>query len=171
MALNVVLYEPEIPPNTGNIIRTCVATNTKLHLIEPLGFDLYKNDVKRSTANHLEGLNYSLYANFADFKTKNEGVYYYITRYGKKTPKDFTFPKKNENVFLIFGKESKGLPYDLLHDNLEYCIRIPMVASARSLNLSNCVALMVYDILKQWDYPDLSCYEVQKGKDFLDKIK
>ncbi|MDR1782042.1 MAG: tRNA (cytidine(34)-2'-O)-methyltransferase [Bacilli bacterium] len=167
MSLHVVLYEPEIPPNTGNIIRTCVATNTKLHLIEPLGFDLYKSDVKRSTANHLEGLDYTLYPNFETFKKNNHGNFYYITRYGQKTPKDFKFEDVNEEVYLIFGKESSGIPYDILKDNLSSCIRIPMVATARSLNLSNCVALMVYDVLKQWDYPNLSIYEVQKGKDFL----
>jgi tRNA (cytidine/uridine-2'-O-)-methyltransferase len=89
MPINVVLYEPEIPQNTGNIIRTCVATNAKLHLIEPLGFDLNKKDVRRSTANHLEGLNYAVYPDWATFKTSNPGQYFFVTRYSKKTYSTF----------------------------------------------------------------------------------
>ncbi|MDR3214828.1 MAG: tRNA (cytidine(34)-2'-O)-methyltransferase [Bacilli bacterium] len=170
MPINVVLFEPEIPQNTGNIIRTCVATNTKLHLIEPLGFDLYKKDVKRSTANHLEGLNYQTYCNYEEFVKLNEGEYFFITRYATKNPNEFKFDDYSKNIYLIFGKESSGLPYELLKDHLEQCIRIPMSAQARSLNLSNCVAIMVYDLLKQFDYESLSLFEVQKGKDFLNNI-
>lgn len=170
MPINVVLYEPEIPQNTGNIIRTCVATNTKLHLIEPLGFDLHKKDVKRSTAAHLEGLDYKVYPDFETFKEQNEGTYYYLTRYGKKPHSDFDFSNIEENIYLIFGKESSGIPYDILKENMENNLRIPMSPTARSLNLSNCVAILVYEALRQQDYHGLSFVEVQKGENFLEDL-
>lgn len=170
MSLNVVLYEPEIPQNTGNIIRTCVATNTKLHLIEPLGFDLHKKDVKRSTAAHLEGLDYQVYPNFEEFVRQNPGDYYFLTRYGKKAHSNFDFTNRNKDIYLIFGKESTGIPYNILKDNLDHCLRIPMSPNARSLNISNCVSILVYEVLRQQDYPDLSFVEVQKGANFLDDI-
>lgn len=169
MPINVVLYEPEIPQNTGNIIRTCVATNTKLHLIEPLGFDLNKKDVRRSTASHLEGLDYVLYSNWEDFLKTNTGVIYYITRYGNNTHSDLDLKDYNEQIYFVFGKESSGIPVNILKDNLNTCFRIPMTPNARSLNLSNCVALVVYEALRQQDYPNLSKVEVQKGADFLVK--
>ncbi|WP_423364613.1 tRNA (cytidine(34)-2'-O)-methyltransferase [Mycoplasma sp. P36-A1] len=169
MPINVVLYEPEIPQNTGNIIRTCVSTNTKLHLIEPLGFDLYKKDVRRSTANHLEGLDFQLYKNFEEFKSKNQGTYYYLTRYGKKPHSSFNMSDTKENIYLIFGKESSGIPYDILKENMENNLRIPMSSAARSLNLSNCVAILVYEALRQQNYEGLSFVEVQKGENFLEE--
>lgn len=169
MPIHVVLYEPEIPQNTGNIIRTCVATHTKLHLIEPLGFDLHKKDVRRSTANHLEGLDYTTYPHWAAFINKNnDGEFFYVTRYGKKAHTDFDLSDCAKNIYLIFGKESSGIPYDLLKENLDHCLRIPMATQARSLNLSNCVSIMVYEALRQQDYPDLSYVEVQKGANFLE---
>jgi tRNA (cytidine/uridine-2'-O-)-methyltransferase len=169
MPIHVVLYEPEIPQNTGNIIRTCVATNTKLHLIEPLGFDLHKKDVRRSTANHLEGLDYTTYPNWDDFISKNnEGEYFYLTRYGKKTHTEFDLSGMDKNIYLIFGKESSGIPHKLLKENLDHCLRIPMAAQARSLNLSNCVSILLYEALRQQDYPNLSNVEVQKGANFLE---
>ena len=168
MPINVVLYEPEIPQNTGNIIRTCVATNTKLHLIEPLGFDLHKKDVRRSTANHLEGLNYQVYSNYDEFVKENEGEYYFLTRYGKKAHSSFDYSDTTKNIYLIFGKESSGIPYDILRDHLDTCLRIPMSKEARSLNLSNCVSILVYEVLRQQDYEGLSFVEVQKGEDFLE---
>lgn len=168
MKINVVLYEPEIPQNTGNIIRTCVATNTKLHLIEPLGFDLYKRDVKRSTANHLEGLEYEVYPDFETFLEKNNNPrMFFSTRYAHKPHSHFDYQAIEEDIFLVFGKESAGIPYELLHDHLEDTFRLPMASHARSLNLSNCVAIVVYEVLRQLDYPDLSMVEVQKGADFL----
>lgn len=167
MPINVVLYEPEIPQNTGNIMRTCTATDTKLHLIEPLGFSLDKKDVKRSAAAHLEGLNYQVYPNFETFKKSNPGQYYYITRYGQETYSKFDFSDSDEEIYFIFGKESKGIPYELLKDNFDSCLRIPMSEKARSLNLSNCVAIIIYEALSQQDFPGLSDVEVQKGADFL----
>ena len=168
MKINVVLYEPEIPQNTGNIIRTSVATNTKLHLIEPLGFDLYKKDVKRSTANHLEGLEFEVYPNFNDFLEKNNNPrMFFSTRYAHKPHTAFNYQEVEDDIFLVFGKESSGIPYDILHDYLEDTFRLPMAINARSLNLSNCVAIVVYEVLRQLDYPNLSMEEVQKGADYL----
>ena len=107
--INIVLYEPEIPQNTGNIMRTCVATNSKLHLIKPLGFKLDDNHMRRCAVNYLENLNYEVYENWDDFKDKNKGTYYYLTRYGKKPHTSFDYSNNKENIYLIFGKESTGI--------------------------------------------------------------
>ena len=104
--INIVLYEPEIPQNTGNIMRTCVATNCKLHLIEPLGFNLNEKTVKRCGVNYIDKLEYKVYKNFEEFLSQNEGEYYFFTRYGKKPHTDFDFTKTDKNIYLIFGKES-----------------------------------------------------------------
>lgn len=172
MKFNVVLYNPEIPQNTGNIMRTCVATNFKLHLIEPLGFKLDEKSIKRSGVNYIDKLEYEVYKNFEDFKNKNKGVYFYLTRYGKKAPTSIKFTDYNEDIYLIFGKESTGIPYELLKENLDYCFRYPMSENVRSLNLSNTVAITVYEVLRQYDYPDLSRVEPEcyKGEDFLENI-
>lgn len=170
MSVHVVLYEPEIPQNTGNIIRTCVAANTKLHLIEPLGFDLHKKVVKRSTTNHLEYADIAVYPNIDDFKSKNPGEYFYLTRYGKKPHSSFDFAAVKGDIYLIFGKESTGIPYERLRDHLDRCFRIPMSDKCRSLNLSNSVSIVVYEVMRQLDYPDLSLHEVQKGEDFLESF-
>lgn len=166
---NIVLYEPEIPQNTGNIIRTCVATNTKLHLIKPLGFSLDEKYVKRSAANYLDGLDYELYENWDDFKSKNKGVYYYFTRYGKKPHTSFDYNNSNENLYFIFGKESSGIPKEILQDDLEHCMRIPMTDKVRALNLSNCCAIVIYEALRQQDYNDLLRTEPHKGENYLEK--
>lgn len=167
--INVVLYEPEIPQNTGNIMRTCAGTNTKLHLIEPLGFSLDEKSIKRSGANYIENCDYQIYKNFDDFRSKNDGVYYYLTRYGRKPHTDFDYSDRNENIYLIFGKESTGIPKEILKENLENCMRIPMNDRIRALNLSNTVAIMVYEVLRQQNYPDLLFEEPFKGNDFLEK--
>ena len=167
--LNVVLYEPEIPTNTGNIMRTCVATNTKLHLIKPLGFSLDESSIKRSGVNYIDKLDCVVYENFEDFKSKNPGTYYYFTRYGKKPHTSFDYSNKNENIYLIFGKESTGIDKKILKNNLDYCMRIPMTSNVRSLNLSNCVAIVLYEVLRQQDYHDLLRTEPHKGEDFLEK--
>lgn len=167
--INIVLYEPEIPQNTGNIMRTCVATNSKLHLIKPLGFKLDDKNVKRSAVNYFENLNYEVYENFDDFKTKNKGTYYYLTRYGKKPHTSFDYSNKLENIYLIFGKESTGIPKEILKNDLEHCMRIPMTDKVRALNVSNSVAIMVYEVLRQQDYNDLLRCEPFKGEDYLEK--
>lgn len=167
--INIVLYEPEIPQNTGNIMRTCVATNSKLHLIKPLGFKLDDSHVKRSAVNYFENLNYEVYENFEEFKSKNIGTYYYLTRYGKKPHTSFDYSNKDENIYLIFGKESTGIPKEILKNDLEHCMRIPMTDKVRALNVSNSVAIMVYEVLRQQDYNDLLRCEPFKGEDYLEK--
>ena len=139
--LNIVLYEPEIPTNTGNIMRTCVATNTRLHLIEPLGFSLDEKSIKRSGVNYIDKLEYYVYKDFEDFKNKNKGTYYYFTRYGNQR--------------------------SILGSDLDHCMRIPMTSNVRSLNLSNCCAIVVYEVLRQLDYLDLLRVEPHKSEDFI----
>jgi len=166
--INIVLYEPEIPQNTGNIMRTCVATNSKLHLIKPLGFKLDDSHMRRSAVNYLENLNYEVYENFDDFKSKNVGTYYYLTRYGKKPHTSFDYSNSNENIYLIFGKESTGIPKDILKNDLNHCMRIPMTDKVRALNVSNSVAIMVYEVLRQQNFNDLLRTEPFKGEDYLE---
>lgn len=167
---NIVLLEPEIPGNTGNIMRTCVATNTKLHLIKPLGFSLDDKYLKRSGVNYIDKLEYHVYENFEDFKSKNEGIYYYFTRYGKKPHTSFDYKNEdNQELYFIFGKESTGIPKEILQDDLEHCMRIPMTANVRALNLSNAAAIVIYEALRQQDYNDLLRVEPHKGEDYLEK--
>ena len=158
--INIVLYEPEIPGNTGNIMRTCAATNAKLHLIEPLGFSLDEKYIKRSAVNYLEFCDYKVYKNFDDFKETNKGTYYYLTRYGKKPHTSFDYSDPNENT---------GIPKEILKNDLERCMRIPMNEHVRALNLSNSVAVMTYEALRQQNYPNLSFVEPFKGEDYLEK--
>jgi len=165
--LNIVLYEPEIPTNTGNIMRTCVATNTRLHLIEPLGFSLDEKSIKRSGVNYIDKLEYYVYKNWDDFKSKNKGTYYYFTRYGKKPHTSFDYSNKDEEIYLIFGKESTGIPREILSQDLDHCMRIPMTSNVRSLNLSNCCAIVLYEVLRQQDYRDLLRTEPHKSENFI----
>jgi tRNA (cytidine/uridine-2'-O-)-methyltransferase len=164
--INIVLFEPEIPQNTGNIMRTCVATNAKLHLIRPLGFHLDDKSIKRSGVNYIDKLDYQIYDDYNDFKSKNIGTYYFLTRYGNKPHTSFDYSNSNENIYLIFGKESTGLPKSLLEDNLDHCMRIPMTDKVRALNVSNSVAIMVYEVLRQQNYNDLLLEEPHK-KNYL----
>ena len=165
--INIVLFEPEIPGNTGNIMRTCVATNTKLHLIEPLGFKINDKTIKRSGVNYIDKLDYTIYEDFNDFLKKNKGEYYFFTRYGKKPHTEFNFRDKTKNIYLIFGKESTGIPKELLRNYLDRCIRIPTTSNVRALNLSNCAAIAVYEVLRQQNYNDLLKTEPHKGEDWL----
>ena len=165
--INIVLFEPEIPGNTGNIMRTCVATDTKLHLIKPLGFSLEDKYIKRSGTNYIDKLNYEVYENYDDFKLKNKGIYYYLTRYGKKPHTSFDYSNKDEDIYLIFGKESTGLPKEILREDLDHCMRIPMTKNVRALNLSNCAAIMLYEVLRQQDYRDLLRKEPHKSEDYI----
>lgn len=167
---NIVLFEPEIPQNTGNIMRTCVATNTKLHLIKPLGFVLDDAHLKRSGVNYIDKLEYEVYENFEDFKSKKPGIYYYFTRYGRKPHTSFDYSNKNNaNLYFIFGKESTGIPIEILKDNLDHCMRIPMTDKVRALNVSNSVAIVIYEALRQQDYNDLLREEPHKGADYLER--
>ena len=165
--LNIVLYEPEIPTNTGNIMRTCVATNTRLHLIEPLGFKLDEKSIRRSGVNYIDKLEYYVYKNWDEFKSKNKGDYYYFTRYGKKPHTSFDYSNQDKDIYLIFGKESTGIPREILKDDLEHCMRIPMSDNVRSLNLSNCCAIVVYEVLRQQNYRDLLFVEPHKSENFI----
>ena len=167
--IHVVLYEPEIPQNTGNIMRTCVATGAHLHLIEPLGFKLDEQKVRRSGLDYRLDAFVTVYPNYEDFTAKNPGSYYFITRYGQKSPSSVDFVQSTDDIYLIFGKESSGIPKSILRAYKEQCLRLPMVESARSLNLSNTVAIVVYEVLRQLDYPGLSKVEVIKGEDWLDR--
>lgn len=167
--INIVLYEPEIPENTGNIMRTCAATGAKLHLIRPLGFALNTGVINRSAVNYIDKVDYTLYDDFNDFVDKNSGEYYFFTRYGKKAHSDVDFSDKSKNVYLIFGKESTGIPKEILRKYLDRCIRIPSSDNVRCLNVSNSVAIAVYEVLRQQDYLDLYRTEPFKGEDWLER--
>ncbi len=167
--INVVLYEPEIPENTGNIMRTCVATHTKLHLIEPLGFRLDEKSIKRSGVNYVKDCDYTIYEDWEDFKKKNQGDYYYLTRYGKIPPTSFDYSNTKRNIYFIFGKESTGIPKEILKEDLEHCMRLPMTDKVRALNVSNTVAIMVYEALRQQDYLDLLRTEPFKGENYIEE--
>ena len=165
--INVVLYEPEIPGNTGNIMRTCAGTGVKLHLIEPLGFVLNESHIKRSGVNYIDKCDYQVYENYEEFLKKNKGTFYYLTRYGTKPHTSFDYSNKEENIYLIFGKESTGIPKEILKQDLEHCMRIPMNDNIRALNLSNSVAIMVYEVLRQQNYPNLLLKEPFKNENYL----
>lgn len=165
--INVVLFEPEIPGNTGNIMRTCVATNTKLHLIKPLGFSLDEKYIKRSGVNYIDNCEYIVYENIDEFFEKNKGIYYFLTRYGKKPHTSFDYSNKDDNIYFIFGKESTGIPPKILKPYLDKCMRMPMTDKVRALNLSNTVAIMVYEALRQQNYRDLLFTEPHKSEDFI----
>ena len=151
--INLVLVEPEIPQNTGNIARTCAATGCKLHIVKPMGFEVDDKKLKRAGLDywHLLGIQY--YENLDDFFEKNKGGrFYYSTTKGINTYSDVSY---QDGDFILFGKETKGLPEELLVDNKEYCIRIPMIDEARSLNLSNAVAIVAYEALRQTGFSQL----------------
>lgn len=167
--INVVLYEPEIPENTGNIMRTCAATGTRLHLIKPLGFKLEKKYINRAGAGYIDKTWYKVYENYEDFLNQNKGEFYYFTRYGKKPHDSFDYSDSQKNIYLIFGKESSGIPKEILKDNIDKCMRIPMTKDVRALNLSNCVAVCVYEVLRQQKYKDLLFTEPFKGEDYLEE--
>ena len=152
--INIVLVEPEIPANTGNIARTCAATRSRLHLIKPLGFDISDKAVKRAGLDYWHMVDISVYENVDEFFEKNpDGIYWLATTKAKKTYTEVTF---TDNCYLLFGKETAGLPEYLRERYAENCIRLPMREDARSLNLSNSVAVMCYEALRQIGFPDLT---------------
>lgn len=166
--IHVVLYEPEIPQNTGNIMRTCMAFNMKLHIIEPIGFSLDEKHLKRAHMDYINSLDYKIYKNYDEFiKENNSGQFVYFTRYGLKSFDECVFDSKSKNIYLIFGKESTGIDKKILKDHLDEAYRLPMNKDARSLNLSNCVAIGAYECLRQVGFDGLSKKEVIKGEDFL----
>lgn len=166
--INVVLYEPEIPQNTGNIIRTCVCSGAKLHLIEPLGFSLDEKHLKRAGMDYILKCDIKKYSNWEDFLAKNNNInMIFVTRYGNHPFSDLDLSDTSKNYYLIFGKESSGVPIPILHQYKDNCVRLPMIETERTLNLSNCVAICVYETLRQQDYPGLSKHEVIKGEDWI----
>ncbi|MGN0331856.1 MAG: tRNA (cytidine(34)-2'-O)-methyltransferase [Lachnospiraceae bacterium] len=152
--LNIVLLEPEIPANTGNIGRTCVATNTRLHLIEPLGFRLNEKNLKRAGMDYWDDLDVTTYIDYNDFLDKNPGAKIYMAT--TKAQKVYTDVSYEEDCYIMFGKESAGIPEEILVQNEENCIRIPMVGDIRSLNLGNSVAIVLYEALRQHDFSHMN---------------
>lgn len=145
--LNIVLFEPEIPANTGNIGRTCVATGTRLHLIEPLGFKLNEKSIKRAGMDYWESLDVTTYVNYEEFLEKNPDAKIYMAT--TKAKQVYTEVNYEPDCFIMFGKESAGIPEEILVDNKERAIRIPMIGDIRSLNLSNSAAIVLYEALRQ----------------------
>ncbi len=151
--LNIVLVEPEIPQNTGNIARTCAATGARLHIVKPMGFTPTDKHLRRAGLDYWYLLDITYYENLEDFFEKNKGGSFYY--FSTKAPRKYTDIQYPDKCFIVFGKETKGLPEKLLFDNPETTVRIPMIDEARSLNLSNSVAIAAYEILRQWDFPEL----------------
>ena len=150
--INVVLHEPEIPQNTGNIARTCAATGASLHIIRPMGFEIDDKKLKRAGLDYWDKLDVTYYESFSEFMEKHSGAeIYYFSAKGKNCYAEIDYP---EEVFLLFGKESVGLPEELVAENIEKSVRIPMLKSLRCLNLSNSVAVAVYEVLRQRGFPD-----------------
>ncbi|MHB8128612.1 MAG: tRNA (cytidine(34)-2'-O)-methyltransferase [Mobilitalea sp.] len=148
--MNVVLLEPEIPANTGNIGRTCVATGTKLHLIEPMGFRLNEKEIRRAGLDYWKDLDLAVYDNYQDFLEKNPNAKIYMAT--TKAQHSYTHVEYEPDCFILFGKESAGIPEELLLANKENTIRIPMIGDIRSLNLGNSVAVVLYEALRQNDF-------------------
>lgn len=153
MPLNIVLFEPEIPANTGNIGRTCVATNTRLHLIEPLGFSLEEKQLKRAGMDYWKDLDVTTYTCWVDFCQKNpDAKLYFATTKARHVYSEVNY---ESDCYIMFGKESAGIPEEILKDHPDTCVRIPMVGETRSLNLSNSVAIVLYEALRQNDFSNM----------------
>lgn len=165
--IHVVLYEPEIPENTGNIMRTCAAAGAMLHIIEPIGWIWDDKRVKRSVMDYDQFMVLKRHDSWADFAKDVKGEMFFLTRYGESVHSDFDYGNIEEDIYLVFGKESTGIPKPLLREHFSHAFRIPMAPAARSMNLSNTVALVVYEVLRQKNYEGLSRVEVQKGEHFL----
>ncbi len=160
MSMNIVLVEPEIPQNTGNIVRTCAATGARLHIVKPMGFEIDDKKLKRAGLDYWHFLNIQYYENLDEFFEKNkDGRFFYLSSKGTASYTDVEF---KDGDFLLFGKETKGLPEKLLIDHPERAIRIPMISDARCLNLSNSVAIVIYEALRQTNFKSLT-----KESDYL----
>lgn len=162
--LNIVLLEPEIPANTGNIGRTCCATGTRLHLIEPLGFSLSEKSLKRAGMDYWQDLDVSVYDDYEDFLRKNPGARIYFAT--TKAPNIYSEAHFEPDCYIMFGKESAGIPEKILVENQETCIRIPMNENIRSLNLSNSVAIVLYEALRQNDFAGMELVGHLRGYDW-----
>jgi tRNA (cytidine/uridine-2'-O-)-methyltransferase len=156
MALHVVLYQPLIPANTGNIARTCAGTDTVLHLIRPLGFSTDDKMLKRAGLDYWEHVKIHYYDSLDDFYKENQGgEFFYVTKFGEKAHSDFDYSLAEKEYFFIFGRETTGLPKELIQENIERCLRLPMTENIRSLNLSNTAAILIYEALRQQNYREL----------------
>lgn len=151
--INIVLLEPEMPANTGNIGRTCVATGSKLHLIEPMGFLINDKMIKRAGLDYWDKLNVETYINFEDFLEKNPNAKIYMAT--TKSKQTYTEVSYEDDCYIMFGKESAGIPEEILLKNKENCVRIPMLSDIRSLNLSNSVSIVLYEALRQLDFKNM----------------
>jgi tRNA (cytidine/uridine-2'-O-)-methyltransferase len=160
--LNIVLVEPEIPQNCGNIARTCAATGSRLHLIRPLGFDISEKAVRRAGLDYWSLVDVRDYENLEDFFAKNDVRQMWCL--STKAPRCYTEARFEDECYLFFGKETRGLPEAFLAEHAESCIRLPMIADARSLNLSNSVAITVYEALRQLEFPGLLDYGKMRGQ-------
>lgn len=163
---HIVLIHPAIPQNTGNIMRSCVVTDTSLHIIEPIGFSLDDKHMRRAGLDYIKDLRMHIYPDFVDFVSKNKGYYHFFTRYSKRIYTDDDYSVGGDH-FLFFGHEHDGIPKDILHTYIDQCVRIPMFSDSRSLNLSNSVAIGLFEALRQQGFQHLSLTEVQKGENFL----
>lgn len=156
MALHVVLYQPEIPANTGNIARSCAATNTTLHLIRPLGFSTDDKMLKRAGLDYWEFVNVAFHDSLDELSEKYpDGEFFYLTKFGEQPHTAFDYSDAEKDYFFIFGRETTGLPKDVIKANMERCLRIPMTDDVRSLNLANTAAVLIYEVLRQQNYPSL----------------
>ncbi|TLS37998.1 tRNA (uridine(34)/cytosine(34)/5-carboxymethylaminomethyluridine(34)-2'-O)-methyltransferase TrmL [Pseudalkalibacillus caeni] len=156
MALNVVLFQPEIPANTGNIARTCAATNTRLHLIRPLGFSTDDKMLKRAGLDYWQYVDVHYYDSLDELFGKfADGEFFFITKFGENTHTDFRFEDLEKDYFFVFGRETNGLPDEVIESNKDHCLRLPMTDQVRALNLSNTAAIMVYEALRQQGYPGM----------------
>lgn len=151
--INIVLVEPQIPQNTGNIARTCAVTGAALHLVKPLGFEITDKNLKRAGLDYWDKLDITYYNTIEEFLSEADGSCFFFTSKGKNVHSSISYPKK---CYLVFGREDAGLPEELLYKNPDKCVRIPMRNTLRCLNLSNSAAVAVYEVLRQWGYPDLS---------------
>lgn len=150
--LNIVLIEPRIPQNTGNIARTCAATGARLHLVEPMGFTIDDAKLKRAGLDYWHLLDITTYRSTEEFFNKNSGEFFFFTTKAQKIYSDIAYP---DGAYIVFGREDAGLPEELLVKNPDSCVRLPMIEGARSLNLSNTAAVAAYEVLRQWSYPEL----------------
>ncbi|XRG78764.1 tRNA (uridine(34)/cytosine(34)/5-carboxymethylaminomethyluridine(34)-2'-O)-methyltransferase TrmL [Rossellomorea sp. GAMAL-10_SWC] len=156
MGIHVVLYQPQIPANTGNIARTCAGTDTSLHLIRPLGFSTDDKMLKRAGLDYWEHVDIHYHDSLDDlFDKYKDGKFYFITKFGEKTYSNFDYTNLDEEIFFVFGRETTGLPKELIEKNIETCLRIPMTDHIRSLNLSNTAAILIYEALRQQDFREL----------------
>ncbi|MGL4952336.1 MAG: tRNA (cytidine(34)-2'-O)-methyltransferase [Culicoidibacterales bacterium] len=174
MAINIVMYQPEIPPNTGNIMRTCAATGVKLHLIHPLGFSLDEKHMRRAAMDYYQFVKYEEYLSIEEFFEKNAGgTFYFLTRYGQKPYSSFDYSNGDEEIYFIFGSESKGIPKEILRPYFDTCLRIPMNGNVRSLNVANCATVLLFEALRQQNFPGLLNEEPAaddkgfRGKDWI----